>query len=240
MFVTDPEPDLGNASVGKVDWSLLSRRLCCGYSYVQGETERMIVMADQPMCCGDSPFFGCRFSLYPMADRFVPIILDAVEALKRPGLVVETDDVSTCLLGREPVVFSALRDTLVKAAAGGTHVVMNTTFSKGCPGEGAVDPDQYGGGHPMEWVQGLGDLPVSCQFSLYPLGEDSYMSAIYDIIQEAKEAGLYICSPHFCTHLSGSIQQVFAFLETAFDKAAKAASHLVMTAVLSCNSPSQN
>ena len=53
-------------------------------------------------------YFGARFSLYPMTGRFVPVILDALQALPEQGLEVETDDVSTFLGGHPDTVFGAL------------------------------------------------------------------------------------------------------------------------------------
>ncbi len=81
--------------------------------------------------CGGTGFFGARFSLYPMTDRFVPVILDAIQGLRQPGLVVESDDVSTFLGGHPETVFGALRRTFARAAAGGEHVVMPVLFSYG-------------------------------------------------------------------------------------------------------------
>lgn len=80
---------------------------------------------------GPDGFFGARFSLYPMSDRFVPVILHAVDGLRETGLEVETDDVSTFLGGSQPVVFGALRRAFSRAAASGEHVVMNVLFSYG-------------------------------------------------------------------------------------------------------------
>jgi energy-coupling factor transport system substrate-specific component len=81
--------------------------------------------------CGGTGFFGARFSLYPMTDRFVPVILNAIEGLRDGGLVVETDDVSTFLGGHPETVFRALRRAFARAAAGGDHVVMPVLFSYG-------------------------------------------------------------------------------------------------------------
>ncbi|MEX2356461.1 MAG: YkoF family thiamine/hydroxymethylpyrimidine-binding protein [Thermaerobacterales bacterium] len=81
--------------------------------------------------CAPDAFFGCRFSLYPMTDGFVPVILNAVKTLDEPGIEVQTDDVSTCLVGDEGRIFAALQRCLARAAASGDHVVMNATFSKG-------------------------------------------------------------------------------------------------------------
>jgi uncharacterized protein YqgV (UPF0045/DUF77 family) len=76
-------------------------------------------------------FFGARFSLYPMSDRFVPIILHAIEGLRESGLAVETDDVSTFLGGAPDAVFGALRRAFARAAGSGEHVVMTVLFSYG-------------------------------------------------------------------------------------------------------------
>ena len=80
---------------------------------------------------GAPSFFGARFSLYPMADRFVPVILDAIEGLRDGGLEVETDDVSTFLGGAQEQVFGALRQAFTRAAGSGEHVAMAILFSYG-------------------------------------------------------------------------------------------------------------
>ncbi len=81
--------------------------------------------------CGGTEFFGARYSLYPMTDRFVPVILHAIEGLRERGLVVETDDVSTFLGGHPEHVFSALHRAFVRAAGSGEHVVMPLLLSYG-------------------------------------------------------------------------------------------------------------
>ena len=66
-----------------------------------------------------------------MTDRFVPVILNAIEGLRESGLVVETDDVSTFLGGHPETVFAALRRAFARAAGSGEHVVMTALFSYG-------------------------------------------------------------------------------------------------------------
>ena len=121
---------------------------------------------------------GVRFSLYPMRDDFVPLILNAVKDLDQLGVQVETDDVSTCLLGEEPSLFEALRVAFGRAACTGAHVVLSATFSAGCPGEPEGDvcvPRAYDGpsGGEENWSAEAYRLPqaVAAQFALYPLGE---------------------------------------------------------------------
>ena len=76
-------------------------------------------------------FFGARFSLYPMTDRYVPVIMGAIDGLGERGLTVETDDVSTFLGGHPEAVFATLRRAFARAAATGEHVVMTVLFSYG-------------------------------------------------------------------------------------------------------------
>ena len=192
------------------------------------------------MCCGNSPFFGCRFSLYPMTDSFVPVILDAVQEVRRPGIVVETDDISTCLVGVEPNVFAALRDCLARACKSGEHVVLSATFSKGCPGEGTVNLEDFAFPADTDFTTKDGcEQEVACQFSIYPLGNLDYMKLIYDVVDITKKLGVYAGSSHFCTRLEGTIEDVFKALEASFEHTTKQTGHSVMVATLSCNSPTK-
>ena len=84
--------------------------------------------SDQTACV---PFFGARFSLYPMTDRFIPVILDAIRGLRETGLDIETDDVSTFLGGPPERVFPTLQRAFARAARFGEHVVMTAQFSYG-------------------------------------------------------------------------------------------------------------
>ncbi len=192
---------------------------------------------------------GVRFSLYPMTDAFVPVILDAVQDLDRLGLEVEVDDVSTCLMGEEPQLFEALRVAFGRAARTGKHVVMVASFSAGCPGEPEGDvcvprhitlaelaQDQVEDG----WVAAAYDLPerVACQFALYPLGIEHYMEVVYREIGVTKETPVRSRGRHFVTHLAGDGGAVFDALRTAFRNTRRDAAHVVMTATISANSPS--
>ena len=82
-------------------------------------------------------FSGAQISLYPMCDDFVSLILGSLSALDpyRPQLRIETDDLSTLLVGPPEIIFQAMRDLFVATAKSGKHVVMHATISRGCPGE---------------------------------------------------------------------------------------------------------
>ncbi len=187
---------------------------------------------------------GARFSLYPMRDTFVPVILEAVRDLEEFGVEAQVDDVSTCLLGEEPNIWEALRVAFGRAASSGSHVVLTATFSAGCPGEPDADccvPRAYTGpsGGEEGWspeAYHLGER-VAAQFALYPLGVADYMETIYGEIEHARRSSLRVVGRHFCTHLYGRGDEIFQVLREAFGNARTRGTHIVMTATIAANSP---
>ena len=187
---------------------------------------------------------GTQFSLYPMTDRFVEVILPAVEKLKaRDSLEIVTDDLSTLVRGDAAEVFSAIRDAFIAAAASGSHVVANVLFSRGCPGEeqceaeaGSAQGDDAQEAR-LDPTGGAPRVEAAAQYSLYPLGREDYMEQIYDAVAGAKETGTFARSKNFCTRLDGPADKLF---ETIFESFVGApASHAVIHATISANSPSQ-
>lgn len=60
-----------------------------------------------------------ELSLYPLADGFVPPILDFIARLQaRPGIAVETNSMSTQVSGEFDAVFDALRAEIARSLAG--------------------------------------------------------------------------------------------------------------------------
>jgi hypothetical protein len=178
-----------------------------------------------------------------MTGDFVPVILKAIASLEgRTDLRKSSDDLSTFLLGPPEVLFDALEDVFVDAAATGAHVVMNVVFSRGCPGEPdepccrpqKKSPAVTAAG----WNGTMRGVDVSAHFALLPLGDGDYMSHIVAEIDEAKKAGVYAAPKHFCSKLKGDAHRIFSYLENAFDRGGMKTAHTVMTATLSANSPS--
>jgi hypothetical protein len=185
------------------------------------------------------PFFGARFSLYPMTDRYVPVILGAIDGIRESGLEVETDDVSTFIGGDRNAIWSTLEGVFAKAARTGEHVVMTALVSHGCPGETYCEPDPMTGtafapiDHPGRGV------PASAQWSLYPLGSAGYMDVIYDEIGRTKRDGVFTGGAHFVSKLEGDACTVLEGIRHAFDDACGRASHVVAHVTLSANSPTR-
>ncbi|MCO5162333.1 MAG: Ykof family thiamine-binding protein [Mesorhizobium sp.] len=200
-------------------------------------------------------FSGAQISLYPMSDDFVGIILGALHALDpyRSDFRIETDDVSTLIVGPPDRLFPAMRDLFVAAASTGTHCVLHATVSRGCPGE-PDDPICT----PLSGAGTRADLAerivlardavataeptgqgVAAQFSLYPLGAVQHMDEIYGCIDFLKASSVFDRSKNFCTKLRGDAGPVFATLGEAFLRFGAAEGHVAMDLTVSANSPSK-
>ena len=199
-------------------------------------------------------FSGAQISLYPMSDDFVGVIVNAIKALEpyRPNFRIETDDISTLLVGPPEQLFPAMRDLFVSAATSGKHCVLSATVSRGCPGE-PDDPicTPISGSateHPLsdrirlarEAVASatVTGQPVAAQFSLYPLGAGRHMDEIYGCIEFLKSSGVFERSKNFCTKLRGDAGPVFATLSEAFLRFGAPQGHVALDMTVSANSPS--
>jgi hypothetical protein len=196
---------------------------------------------------------GAQISLYPMSDDFVDIILGSVKALDpyRDSMRIETDDISTLLIGPPEKLFPAMRDLFVAAAGSGKHVVLRATVSRGCPGE-PDDPIctpsiEIGGQGPLpERIeaarQRVGEAKktgatAAVQFSLYPLGVGHHMDEIWGCIDFLKQSGTFDRAKNFCTRLKGDAGPVFATLSEALLSFGAPEGHVAMDVTVSANSP---
>jgi hypothetical protein len=191
-----------------------------------------------------------------MADDFVGIILGSIRALDpyRESLRIETDDLSTLLVGPPEKLFPAMRDLFVAAAQSGRHCVLSACVSRGCPGEpddprctpsaaiGADGPLATRIASARQYVQSAAPtgLPVAAQFSHYPLSHAQYMDEIYGVIDFLKSSGVFDRPKNFCTRLAGDAGPVFATLEQAFLRfGAPSEGHVTLDVTVSANSPSR-
>ena len=198
-------------------------------------------------------FSGAQISLYPMTDDFVTVIVDALSALEpyRDRLRIETDDISTLLVGTPDILFAAMRDLFVTAAASGKHCVLHATISRGCPGEPddpmCHTPELTGPMAPLEERKAralkivasatLSGQPVAAQFSLYTLGIDQHMDEIYGCIDFVKSSGVFDKSKNFCTKLRGDAAPVFATVGEALLRFGHPVGHVTIDLTVSANSP---
>lgn len=199
-------------------------------------------------------FSGAQVSLYPMSDDFTDIILNAIASLDpwRDRLRIDTDHLSTLMVGPPDVLFPALRDLFCASAGSGVHTTMHVTLSRGCPGEPddplcvpstLHEPDQALAARVSAAMAAVAAAPVmeqdtAAQLSFYPLGVDHHMDEIYGCIDFLKRAGTFDRSKHFCTALRADAGPVFETLHQAFTRFGSDIGHIAMDVTLSANSPS--
>jgi hypothetical protein len=191
-----------------------------------------------------------------MSDDFVGIILGALGALDpwRDRLRIETDSLSTLMVGAPEVLFPAMRDLFCAAARSGVHTTMHATVSRGCPGE-PDDPictpvagpapdaslaDRVTAGRAAVAAAPRLGQSVAAQLSLYPLGVGHHMDEIYGCIEFLRNSGTFDRSKNFCTALRGDAGPVFETLGQAFTGFGSGAGHLAMDMTVSANSPSDH
>lgn len=199
-------------------------------------------------------FSGAQISLYPMTGDFVGVIMSALNALDpyRDRLRIETDDLSTLLVGPPEVLFPALRDLFSAAARTGTHCVLSAAISRGCPGEpddaicnsghfdGPLAPLSERQASALAAVRDAPDMGVFsvAQLSLYVMGQGNHMDEIYGCIDFLKQSGTFEKSKHFATKLNGDSGALFATIEQAFCRFGPPEGHVTIDLTVSANSPS--
>ncbi|SHI42834.1 YkoF family thiamine/hydroxymethylpyrimidine-binding protein [Wenxinia saemankumensis] len=200
-------------------------------------------------------FIGAQVSLYPMSSRFVDVITSSLQALDphRPDLRIETDDISTLMVGAPGPLLDGIRDLFTAAARQPEHVTMHVTLSRGCPGEPddpscrcdtlseaqslPLDERIRRAGQAVAASPGTG-VPIDVQFSLYVLGQDRHMDEIYGCIEFLKRSGTFFRSKNFCTRLRGDAGAVFEAVRQAFLRFGPAEGHVTIDLTASANSPS--
>lgn len=200
-------------------------------------------------------FAGAQVSLYPMTDGFIDVILSSLSALDpwRDKLRIETDDISTLIVGPPEILFPALRDLYSAAAVSGVHLVMRATLSRGCPGEpddpicqtnALANPSEPLADRQDRALATIADAPekgqvADAQFSLYVMGAGDHMAEIMGCIDFLKQSGTFDRSKNFCTRLAGDAGPVFATLEQAFCQFGPPQGHVTIDLTVSANSPSK-
>jgi len=188
--------------------------------------------------CGSRAITGCRFSLAPMCDDFVDVILGAVAKTDTSKVFAQTDRLSTVYRGKACHVEDAVKACFVHAFREGTHMTMEATFSKGCPGD--TDADSL-----MDCDDVLCNavtdvhFPVACKISLYPMGVENYMEHIAHIVNHAIDLGIYECSAHYCTVLSCDVQALFDYIHDVNSYCAQNLDHYIFELTISVNSPTK-
>ncbi|RPF53250.1 YkoF family thiamine/hydroxymethylpyrimidine-binding protein [Aquisalibacillus elongatus] len=184
-------------------------------------------------------FVGCEFTLYPMSDNFVDIILSALDEVDTSTVWMETDDVSTCIRGKMVHVYDITQAIFLHAAKTGKHVAMSGTFGVGCPCDTTDDVFLSEEDEPKN-ISKIKEInqKAGCKFALYPMGEKDYIEKIQEQVNLSKHRGVEVSPTHYATRLDGDVKDIFKTLHESFDQVQQAVSHVTMTFTISANSPS--
>ncbi|MED1172711.1 YkoF family thiamine/hydroxymethylpyrimidine-binding protein [Bacillus inaquosorum] len=190
--------------------------------------------------CGTSRIAGFRFSLYPMTDDFISVIKSALKKTDTSKVWTKTDHISTVLRGSIDHVFDAAKAIYLYTANSEKHIVMNGTFSIGCPGDTQGDTYLSADGKRVnEDAVGSLNAEAPCQFALYPMNEPDYMGLIIEAVDIAKAEDTFVQGAHYASELDGDAHDVFRTLEAVFRMAEQQTNHVTMTVNVSANSPSR-
>lgn len=137
-------------------------------------------------------------------------------------------------------VFDAAKAIYLYAANSEKHIVMNGTFSIGCPGDTQGDTYLSADGKRVnEDAVGSLNAEAPCQFALYPMNVPDYMGLIIEAVDIAKAEGTFVQGVHYASELDGDAHDVFRTLEAVFRMAEQQTNHVTMTVNVSANSPSR-
>ena len=186
------------------------------------------------------PISGCRFTLYPMTDKFIDIILGALEKTDTQAVWSETDALSTVYRGKLPYVADAVKALFINAYQEGVHMAIEGQFSKGCPGDISGDSKlEWEGEAPNKKSLEGKHFPVHCKLALYPMGDAEYIDEIAKVWYMAQDAGLNPTTIHYATRIDGDVQACFDYLESVCELMEKSekVSHYILHFTMNCNSP---
>lgn len=171
--------------------------------------------------------FGCRFSLYPMCDDFISIILGALEKTDTSAVYSFTDRVSTVYQGGTDSVVDAVKGLFVNAFTDGVHMCLEGVFSNREKAEKVPLPT----GHCPNLMK-VKDVhfPAKGKVSLYCPGGEKILS---DVCAACKDVS-FAAGP-YAVRMDGDIQRIFSFMEGVISAAEKEKFSLHFT--LSVNSP---
>jgi hypothetical protein len=189
-------------------------------------------------CGTDKEITGCRFSLNVMADDYVPKILGALGKVDTSHVWQKTDLLSTTYRGYKTNVINTLKELFIATNDGKTHIVLEATLSKGCPGDTEDDI-------PMALAPVINEssnkkFNVHAKIAFYPMGQPNYMDHIAHVVNLAVDKGVYDKSSHYATQLHGDVHALFDYFHEIFDYANEHIAHFIYQITLSINSPSNH
>lgn len=180
---------------------------------------------------------SCRFTLSPMSDRFVDIILGAIEKVDTHMVRSKTGKLSTLYEGLRPYVEDGVKACFIHAYRPGVHMTMEAVYSKGWPGEKPEGPEAEEGEAPNAGAVGQVHFPMAAKMSLYVMDGGEWAKGRETLEGLARELGVLEGEEPDCLVLNGDVQQVFDCVEAANRWCAQVFGWYALAATFSVNSP---
>ena len=174
------------------------------------------------MAVSDKELTACRFSLYPMTDNYIDIILRSLAMTDTGEIYAETDAVSTVYAGSFSAVADAVQGLFIHAFRPGVHMAIEGEFGAEIPpGIQERAPDSFREARPNVPLTERIRFPVRGRYSQYSEGPE----------------GLCVSSGE----LHGDVHRIFGFLERVYDSAERPADgrQPVLHFTINCNSPTE-
>lgn len=172
---------------------------------------------------------NCNFSLYPMTDNFVKIILDALANTDTSHLESYTDALSTTYSGNLFEVIKTLQQLFINAYRPTIHMAMEGRIVNEKVGDNSITIN-------YKDLVTKENIPVLCKFSLYEISHGSMLSHLYEI---AQKDSLEFSNQNDVFYLEGDINKVFSFLNQVYMSINNEVNTCILHFTISVNSPTK-
>ena len=185
---------------------------------------------------------GCRFSLYPMSDDYVSIILEALRKTDTTKVWQRTDAMSTLYFGRQSNVISCVCAVFSNARKDGIHMAGEFMFSDASQfAEEVPDAILLAGDETLSSSSApFTDYPAYAKVSLCTDGSQNREKHIGEIVRHAKQLGLQPGIVPYAIMLKGSATTLFAYFSDVIDYARVHMPSYALQATVSVNSPTRD
>lgn len=171
----------------------------------------------------------CRFTLSPMSDRFVDLILGAIGKVDAGSITQRTDKLSTVYRGSRAAVEDAVKACFLYAYRPDVHMTMECAFTS--------DGAETGPGPRNEEGAGEYHFPAVAKLTLYPLGAVDAVAQRAKVVTRAREMGLVREEAFDGPILAGDVQDIFACLSAVNEDCRRELKDYTLEFTLSVNSP---
>ena len=171
----------------------------------------------------------CRFTLSPMSDRFVDLILGAIGKVDAGSITQRTDKLSTVYRGSRAAVEDAVKACFLYAYRPDVHMTMECAFTSDGAEEGPGPRNEKGAGEYH--------FPAVAKLTLYPLGAVDAVAERAKVVARARGMGLVREEAFDGPILAGDVQDIFACLSAVNENCCRELKDYTLEFTLSVNSP---